>query len=40
MAMLPICDNCLLAEEVNIEVKEGKNNLSLKKVIIFPQRKK
>jgi hypothetical protein len=40
MAMLPICDNCSLAEEQSIEVKEGKNISTLKRVIIFPQRKK
>jgi hypothetical protein len=39
MAMLPICDNCLLAEERSFEGNEKQTNSSLEKVIIFPQRK-
>jgi hypothetical protein len=39
MAMLPICDNCLLAEEQGVETNEKQTNSSLEKVIIFPQRK-
>jgi hypothetical protein len=39
MAMLPICDNCLLAEEQSVETNEKQTNSSLEKVIIFPQRK-
>jgi hypothetical protein len=39
MAMLPICDNCLLAEEQKAETNEKQTNSSLKKVIIFPKKK-
>jgi hypothetical protein len=39
MAMLPICDNCLLAEEQNVETNEKQTNTSLEKVITFPQKK-
>jgi hypothetical protein len=38
MAMLPICDNCLLAEE-QVETYEKQTNSSLEKVITFPQKK-
>jgi hypothetical protein len=37
--MLPICDNCLLAEEQSVEIDEKQTNSSLEKVIIFPQKK-
>jgi hypothetical protein len=39
MAMLPICDNCLLVEEQSVKTNEKQTNPSLEKVIIFPQRK-
>jgi hypothetical protein len=39
MAMLPICDNCLLAEEQSFETNEEQTSSTLEKVIIFPQRK-
>jgi hypothetical protein len=38
MAMLPICDNCLLAEKQSNEIKE--ENIPFKKIINFPQRKR
>jgi hypothetical protein len=36
--MLPICDDCLLAEKQSNEIKEEK--IPLKKIIKFPQRKR
>jgi hypothetical protein len=39
MAMLPICDNCLLAKEQSVDTNDKQSNSSLEKVIIFPQRK-
>lgn len=36
--MLPICDNCLLAEKQSSEITE--ENIPLKKLSIFPRRKK
>jgi hypothetical protein len=38
MSYLPICDNCIFAEDQGVEINE-KQNISLNKIIKFPEKR-